>query len=91
MLRSASVTSCSSADSGLSDCSTSTDPPLNADVLSRIFLNLGFTERVRLEAVCSTWCHVLRLPACYADMRSLNVADFLSNTTADYYQQVPFC
>ncbi|GMT10441.1 hypothetical protein PFISCL1PPCAC_1738 [Pristionchus fissidentatus] len=60
---------------------------LNPDVLARIFLNLQFTERVRLETVCQLWHLVLQSHSCFSDMRKLNLADFLYNTTADYYQQ----
>ncbi|GMR58986.1 hypothetical protein PMAYCL1PPCAC_29181 [Pristionchus mayeri] len=63
---------------------------LNADVLTRIFLHLQFTERVRLETVCHLWHLVLQSNACFSDMRQLDLSDFLSNTTADYYQQVSY-
>lgn len=60
---------------------------LDADCLIPIFQYLSFFERVHLEEVCRRWYFVLQMSAVYSDTRELNVADFLSTSSSNYYQQ----
>ena len=81
----------------------STIDVLNSDCLSQVFLNLPFTERVKLENVCKQWYWVLQVGSydrdfttfsknqcCFADMIALNIADFLCSSSTEYYQQVRY-
>ncbi|KAE9414322.1 hypothetical protein Angca_006191, partial [Angiostrongylus cantonensis] len=60
---------------------------LNKDCLSQIFLNLDFTERVRLEHVCRMFHYVLQQQSTFSDAVILDISQFLINTSTDYYQQ----
>uniref|UniRef100_A0A9J2Q3M1 F-box domain-containing protein n=1 Tax=Ascaris lumbricoides TaxID=6252 RepID=A0A9J2Q3M1_ASCLU len=50
---------------------------LNTDCLINVFQNLALFDRIRLE----------RMNACYSNVTELNVADFLSTNSSNYYQQ----
>ncbi|VDM52445.1 unnamed protein product [Angiostrongylus costaricensis] len=63
---------------------------LNKDCLSQIFLNLDFTERVRLEHVCRMFHYVLQQQSTFSDTVILDISQFLINTSTDYYQQRHF-
>uniref|UniRef100_A0A158Q7C3 F-box domain-containing protein n=1 Tax=Elaeophora elaphi TaxID=1147741 RepID=A0A158Q7C3_9BILA len=60
---------------------------LNEDCLIEIFKKLDFIDRVRLEVVCHRWFDVLQKQACYANVREVNMADFLANNSSSYFQQ----
>ncbi|VDM38314.1 unnamed protein product [Toxocara canis] len=54
---------------------------LNTDCLIRVFQNLAFFDRVRLER------QTFQMNACYSNVTELNVADFLTTNSGNYYQQ----
>uniref|UniRef100_A0A914XLW7 F-box domain-containing protein n=1 Tax=Plectus sambesii TaxID=2011161 RepID=A0A914XLW7_9BILA len=58
---------------------------VDSDSLILVFRSLSFKERVRLELVCKRWCAILR--STFANVKALNVADFLVNSSQNYYQQ----
>uniref|UniRef100_A0A915CHU8 RNI-like protein n=1 Tax=Parascaris univalens TaxID=6257 RepID=A0A915CHU8_PARUN len=60
---------------------------LDTDCLINVFQNLALFDRIRLERVCCRWFNILQMNACYSNVTELNVADFLSTNSSNYYQQ----
>ncbi|VDK74406.1 unnamed protein product [Litomosoides sigmodontis] len=60
---------------------------LDEDCLISIFQKLDFIDRVRLEVVCHKWFEILQKQASYANIKELNMADFLVNDSSGYFQQ----
>ncbi|VIO98743.1 Uncharacterized protein BM_BM10564 [Brugia malayi] len=60
---------------------------LHEDCLISIFQKLDFIDRVRLEVVCHKWFEILQKQATYANIKELNMADFLVNNSSGYFQQ----
>jgi hypothetical protein len=60
---------------------------LNSDCLLRIFLQLDFEQKVKIERVCKKWYRILRSHYAYSDIQRLNIIDYMRRSDLIYFQQ----